>query len=248
MSQQMPTLVLVHGGNGSSRNWSNVIAALKPHNIPTLAVDLPSVAKDPSNLSNLGDLFADAETIHAAIASLPPSTPIILVAHSFAGASVTQAASADLTNIKRIIYITASVPRPGTSLAESFSEFSPKSPDWVNLDQETFTVTLKLDEAAIDSLYSPELRGDPKVLEIVRSAKPQHMKGLMQVPTVVGWKEHPATFVVLKNDRAFEAEGQRRLAQMMGADVVELEETHAGFLAYPEKMVEVLVKIAKESA
>jgi pimeloyl-ACP methyl ester carboxylesterase len=104
MSDQKPTVVLVHGAFAESASWNGVIAKLQDAGIPTVAVANP-----------LRSLAGDAAYLRDVIAGV--GTPVVLAGHSYAGLVITEAA-AENDAVLALVYAAAFVPEHGQSAFE----------------------------------------------------------------------------------------------------------------------------------
>lgn len=104
-----PTVVLVHGAFADASGWNDVIARLlrESYSVIAPANPLRSVAGDSAYLASI-------------LATI--SGPIVLVAHSYGGIVVTNAAAGD-PNVKALVYVAAFVPDEGESLLGLQSKF-----------------------------------------------------------------------------------------------------------------------------
>jgi pimeloyl-ACP methyl ester carboxylesterase len=98
-----PTIVLVHGAWADSSSWSGVISRLQRDGYPVLA--------DPNPLRGLA---SDAAYLSAFIQQRTTG-PVVLVGHSYGGAVITDAATADPT-VKALVYVDAFAPAQGESV------------------------------------------------------------------------------------------------------------------------------------
>lgn len=112
MSNQKPTVVLVHGAFAESASWDGVIEELYRAGITSVAVANP-----------LRSLSGDAAYVRDVIASI--DGPVVLVGHSYAGLVISEASSAN-DKVAALVYVSAFVPEQGDS-AFSLSESAPGS-------------------------------------------------------------------------------------------------------------------------
>ncbi|MFJ3841710.1 alpha/beta fold hydrolase [Streptomyces sp. NPDC090054] len=105
----LPTIVLVHGGFADASCWNGVIEQLQQAGYPTIA---------PAN--PLRSLPTDAAYIASVLRSI--SGPVVLVGHSYGGATITNAA-AGATNVKALVYIAAFVPDEGEQLSVLINKY-----------------------------------------------------------------------------------------------------------------------------
>ena len=106
-----PSLLLVHGGWHRPEHWKLLTDELCGVDVHTVA--LPSSGDDPAAL---GDMFADAQAIAAAVAAI--DGPVVVLAHSAGGVPTTQAL-ATAANVRRIVYVAAFLLDVGDSMLSS---------------------------------------------------------------------------------------------------------------------------------
>ena len=104
MSEQKPTVVLVHGAFAESSSWNGVIAQLQQHDVRAVAVANP-----------LRSLAGDAAYVRDVLASI--EGPIVLVGHSYGGLVITEAAAGN-DAVVGLVYAAAFVPETGQSAFE----------------------------------------------------------------------------------------------------------------------------------
>jgi len=104
MSEQKPTIVLVHGAFAESSSWNGVIAQLQQHDVRAVAVANP-----------LRSLAGDAAYVRDVLASI--DGPIVLVGHSYGGLVITEAAAGN-DAVVGLVYVAAFVPETGQSAFE----------------------------------------------------------------------------------------------------------------------------------
>src|SRR6478735_4174886 len=101
MSEQKPTVVLVHGAFAESASWNGVIERLYAQGITSTAVANP-----------LRSLAGDAAYVRDVIASL--EGPVVLVGHSYGGMVISEA-SAGNEQVAALVYASAFAPETGDS-------------------------------------------------------------------------------------------------------------------------------------
>jgi pimeloyl-ACP methyl ester carboxylesterase len=98
-SDPRPTIVLVHGDFADASSWNKVIAPLQDRGFTVVAP--PNTLRGPSQ---------DAPYLASYLESIPG--PIVLVAHSYGGFVITNAATGN-PNVKALVYIDAFAPDEG---------------------------------------------------------------------------------------------------------------------------------------
>src|SRR5688572_11578877 len=101
MTQQKPTVVLVHGAFAESASWTVVIEELQANAVPVVAVANP-----------LRSLPGDAAYLRDVLATI--TTPVILVGHSYGGMVITEAAAGN-DRVAGLVYVCAFAPEQGES-------------------------------------------------------------------------------------------------------------------------------------
>ena len=98
-SDPLPTIVLVHGDWADASSWSGVIKLLQDRGFTVVAP--PNMLRGPSQ---------DAPYLASYLQTIPG--PIVLVAHSYGGFVMTNAATGN-ANVKALVYIDAFAPDEG---------------------------------------------------------------------------------------------------------------------------------------
>ena len=99
MTEQQPTIVLVHGAFAESASWNGVIPRLQQQGLRTVAVANP-----------LRSLAGDAAYLRDVVASI--GGPVVLVGHSYGGMVITEAAAGN-PDVVGLVYVAAFVPETG---------------------------------------------------------------------------------------------------------------------------------------
>jgi pimeloyl-ACP methyl ester carboxylesterase len=98
--------------------WHRMVEPLAALGLETLAVELPSCVASPEVSGEaLGDMYADADAVRAAIDEV--DGPVVLVGHSYGGMVITDAAEG-CGNVKHLIYVTSMMPE----LSETMASFA----------------------------------------------------------------------------------------------------------------------------
>ncbi|MFI5709225.1 alpha/beta fold hydrolase [Kribbella sp. NPDC051620] len=101
MTQQKPTVVLVHGAFAESASWNGVVERLQAAEVPVVAVANP-----------LRSVPGDAAYVRDVIAGI--DGPVILVGHSYGGMVITEAAAGS-DKVAGLVYVCAFAPAQGES-------------------------------------------------------------------------------------------------------------------------------------
>jgi pimeloyl-ACP methyl ester carboxylesterase len=103
-SDSRPTIVLVHGDWADASSWNEVIAPLQDRGFTVVAP--PNTLRGPSQ---------DAPYLASYLQTIPG--PIVLVAHSYGGFVITNAATGN-ANVKALVYIDAFAPDENETATE----------------------------------------------------------------------------------------------------------------------------------
>lgn len=109
MTQQKPTVVLVHGAFAESASWSGVVERLQARSVDVVAVANP-----------LRELPGDAAYLRDVLAGI--DTPVVLVGHSYGGMVITEAAAGN-DQVAALVYVCAFAPERGESALELSGKF-----------------------------------------------------------------------------------------------------------------------------
>ena len=109
----MATFILVHGAWHGAWCWRHVVPALAARGHRVLAPDLPGHGADPAPpaAQNLDDY---ANRVRELLAG--GDEPVVLVGHSLGGLVVAAVAETHPERIRRLVFLTAFLPRDGDSL------------------------------------------------------------------------------------------------------------------------------------
>lgn len=109
MTEQKPTIVVVHGAFAESAGWTGVIERLHEQSYEVVAIANP-----------LRSLVSDAAYLRDVIAGI--NTPVVLVGHSYGGMVITEAAT-DSDRVTGLVYVCAFAPEQGESALELSNMF-----------------------------------------------------------------------------------------------------------------------------
>ena len=219
-----PVLLLVHGAFFGAWSWDAVRQDLLARGWQSQTVDLPSVADRGS--ARFG-LFEDADVVRRRIEEI--GAPVVVVAHSYGGAVVTQAA-AEQPNVRHLIYVCGFQLDVGESLLSA----SGKAPDWWNVEGDILTVH----DPRVVLLH--DVAQDP-ALQAVARLKPFSLCATSQKVTVAGWHTISSTYFVADQDKALPPRAQDFLAKR-ATHVRHLPSGHVPLLSVPLALADLIVE------
>lgn len=219
----MTTLVLTHGAFHGSWCFDPLVAELEARGAATALVDLP-----------LTDLTDDAAAVTAVLDTI--EGPVILLGHSYGGAVVTVAGNHP--SVERLVYLTALGPDSG--------ELGSGGPMRIG---EQFLTTMRVDDDGLPyidpehaaQIFYPDI--DTAEAERWATKLRSGNTGGAVIVEKAAWRSVPSTYVVCTDDPILLVEGQRAVAQRMGADIVEIPGDHSPMVARPAELADILVAL-----
>ncbi|MFE9557819.1 alpha/beta fold hydrolase [Streptomyces sp. NPDC006703] len=239
MTTSTPTVVLVHGAFADAASWSGVIAELQSHGIPVIAPPNP-----------LRGLASDAAYVASVAAQI--DGPVVLVGHSYGGALITVAGTAE--NVVGLVYVAAYVLEEGESLGELQSRF-PDSPQVSNLKQWTYpvdgadpAVEVTITPDAFPDVFAADVPADvTKVLAVAQ--RPLAAAAFEETAAAAAWKTKPSWALVAGADHAINPEVERFGAQRAGATIVEIEgASHAVAVSQPKQVAALILDAVRATS
>jgi pimeloyl-ACP methyl ester carboxylesterase len=219
----MTTIVLTHGAFHGSWCFEPLVAELEARGASTALVELP-----------LTDLTEDAAAVTAVLDSI--DGPVILLGHSYGGAVVTVAGNHP--SVERLVYLAALGPDAG--------ELGSGGPMTIG---EQFLTTMRVDDNGLPFI-DPEFAAqvfypDINPADAARWAKKLRSgnTGGNVIVEKAAWRSTPSTYVVCTDDPILLVDGQRAVAERMGADVVEMPGDHSPMVARPAELADILVAL-----
>lgn len=228
-----PAVLYVHGAfvRDGAWWWSRVAEPLAARGITSHAVDLPSCGA----AAPLGGFADDVATVRSAIAAI--DGPVVVVAHSYGGMAVTEAA-AGMPNVAHLLYVSAIVPDLQSVLTSG----------WVPADGAVATTVDFREDGTIgenarhfvDRLLSASDE-DTKQAAMTRLTR-QNGAVYAQETTAAAWREIESTYVVCRADGDVTVEIQRTQAARTKA-VIELDTNHFPHVERPDLIADIVVDL-----
>ena len=227
MSNNKPTVVLVHGFWGGAAHWHNVIVELLRKGYTAIrAVELP--------LTSLAD---DAERTRKMVAQV--QGPVLLVGHSYGGAVITQAG--DMPNVVGLVYIAAFAPDAGESPGGITQEHPPMAVPNLAPDSDGYlwVIPEKYHESFCQDLSAEE----GLVMGLTQKAPLASTFG--DTITAPAWKKKPSWYQISSEDRMISPVNQERMSARLGAKkVITLAASHASLASMPAEVAALIDEAA----
>lgn len=225
-------VLLLHSAFTGAWEWEHVIAELDQRGVTAKAIDL--TARTAS-----GSFDQDVDLARTTLKEL--GGPAVLVGHSYSGAVITQA-SADNDDVAALVYVCAALPEKGESLGELLG----RDPvpgilgnHMVPADDGTATVT---EDGARAAIYNDAT--DEQFTSISSRLGAHNLSTFGAPVTAVGYEQHPTTYIVTLQDKAFSPDLQRSMAAH-ASTVVEVDAGHGVTLTRPAEVAEAIAAAAR---
>lgn len=236
----MSRFVLVHGSAHGAWCWRDLIGPLTALGHEVVALDLPGSGDDGTPLADV-TLSGYAQAILATL-----TAPSILVGHSAAGFAIRAAAEADPARISRLVYLCAYLPQPGQSLVQ-MRKAAPEQPLKGALELDPARRAFRFTEAALPA----NLYGDcpPGTADYARPRLGWQAIAPQSTPVAFTGKGAgvPASYILCEKDQTIPPAHQLAMAEAGGiapGDLHALPSGHAPFFAMPERLAQLLDRIA----
>lgn len=234
--EDKPTIVLVHGSWADASGWNDVVKQLQREGYPVIA---------PAN--PLRSLTDDSAYIASVLASV--EGPIVLVAHSYGGAVITNAATGN-PNVKALVYIAGFAVAEGESLLGLLENF-PGSQALAAL--RTVPFPLPDGSTGIDSYLMQDKFHDvfaqdvgPKTATVMAATQRAAALASFEEPSgAPAWETIPSWFLIPEQDRVIPPDAHRFMAERAGGYVVEVKGSHAIMVSKPNKVFDLIERAVK---
>ena len=233
-----PTIVLVHGAFEDASIWNKVIARLQRDGYPVVAFANPllGVAVDAAYLRSVIDRIQG---------------PVILAAHSYGGAVITQAGTDP--KVKGLVYAAAVIPAAGEAASNLLERFPgstfPTSVEAVSYSLPDGTSGTYLFYQA-DKFHNNVAADVPEgeAAMMLATQRPMNLAALTETLTSAAWTSKPSWQIRTLQDLAIPPAEQKFEADRAKSHVVEVNASHAVTVSNPDVVADVIVQAARAAA
>ena len=234
MSDETPTVVLVHGAFADASSWNGVVELLQAKGLKVTA---------PAN--PLRGIAIDSAYIAGVLGQIPG--PILAVGHSYGGAVLTNAAT-NAENVVGLVYVAAFAPDEGEVLGEvtggskdSVLDAALVSLQYPSGDSGGSAVELAIDPAKFHDAFAADLPAEQSAV-LAATQRPVAQAAFSEPSGPPAWKRLPSWAAVASVDTAAGTDVIRSMAQRAGATITELEGSHVIMISQPQAVTDVILE------
>jgi pimeloyl-ACP methyl ester carboxylesterase len=227
-----PTIVLVHGDWADGSSWSGVIERLQRRGFTVVAP--PNPLRGPSS---------DAPYLASFLQTIPG--PIVLVAHSYGGFVITNAATGN-ANIRALVYIDAFIP----DIGQTFVDLAPGS----CVDPDTAFNAVPVPGGVVDLYLRSEANPPyPGFAECFANGVDRNQTALLaavQRPAAFdqfvessgppAWETIPSWSLIGTDDRVIPPAQQQAMSTNAGAQISTVNAGHLSLISRPNAVINII--------
>lgn len=226
MSNESPTVVLVHGGFVDGSGWQPVHDILTDDGFEVAVVQHPTV-------SLAGDVAATTHVIEGV------EGPVVLVGHSYGGVVITETGTHP--QVAGLVYVAAFAPDRGESVdtliadpppGASVPPILPPRNGFLALDRAQFHASFAAD-------LSPELAAF-----MADSQVPWGVDALAGTVSEPAWRSKPSWYLVATDDRMIPPPAQQAMAERAGSTVQQVAGSHSVYVSQPQAVADLVKQAA----
>ena len=233
MSQETPTVVLVHGAFADASSWSGVVERLQANGVRVTA---------PAN--PLRGISIDSAYIASVLQQTPG--PVLAVGHSYGGAVLSNAAT-NASNVVGLVFVAAFAPDEGETLGEveAGSKDSVLNSALVTLNYPTAdgdtAVEFAIEPSKLHDAFAGDLSEEHAAL-LAATQRPAAELAFSEPSGPPAWKRLPSWTVLATGDKAAGTDVIRAEAERAGATITEVEGSHVIMISQPQVVTDVITE------
>jgi pimeloyl-ACP methyl ester carboxylesterase len=232
-----PTIVLVHGAFADASGFGAVTSRLQRRGYTVIA---------PAN--PLRGPASDAAYVASVMKTI--EGPIVLVAHSYGGAVITEAAN-EVSNVKALVYLNALALDEGETNLDITQRFPNQFFDAVvprpfPQADGTQGTDLYIDPTRFRSLFAPDVPARTAA-RMATAQRPVSLAAGQEKSTAPAWKTIPSWYLIGRQDRVINPAAQRFMAKRAGAHTSAINSSHASYISHPAKVTKLILRAARKA-
>ena len=221
-----PTIVFCHGIWADGSCFSKVIPALQAdgHEVIAVQYGLDSYAEDLATVKR---------TLNRV------GSPVLLVGHSYGGATITGAGMDD--RVVGLVYIAAVAPDAGETVQDQLNKY----PSDIFSRVEVADGRAWMLPNGTEFFAGDLSEADQKLVWATHYAPVADLFQQQKLGAKdIAWRSKPSWYVLAKQDHTVHPDLQRWVSKRMGATVTEVESSHVPMLSQPDIVIGVIRKAA----
>ena len=230
-----PTVVLVHGAFADASGFGAVTSRLQRRGYTVIS---------PAN--PLRGPASDAAAVASVLKTI--AGPIVLVAHSYGGAVITQAAN-QVGNVEALVYLNALALDEGESNLDITNRFPNDFFDTVLArpflqPDGTQGADLYIDPAKFHAVFAADIPARTAA-RMASAQRPVSLAAGQEKSTAPAWRTIPSWYLIGRQDRVINPDAQRFMAKRANAHTTEINSSHATYISHPAKVTQLIVRAAR---
>ena len=226
MTTKKPTIVFCHGIWADGSCFSKVIPALQADGHEVIAVQY-----------NLESYEEDLAIVKRTLNRV--GSPVLLVGHSYGGATITGAGTDD--RVVGLVYIAAVAPDAGETVQDQLNKYPS---DIFSRVEVADNLAWMLPSGT--EFFAGDLPEDEQKLVWATHFPPNVdlFKEQKLTPDQVAWRSKPSWYLLATGDHTVHPDLQRWVSSRMGAKVTEVASSHVPMLSQPDVVIGVIREAA----
>jgi len=224
------TVVLVHGGGGSSATWDRVVPLLDDLGVPSVAVELPSCLPE--------SVLDDAAAVRVAVDECVG--PVVLAGHSWGGMVLTEVGMH--RSVKRLVYLDGLMLDAGDNV---FVVTDGKFAEGFIACARVNDAGMAWDRDALTAYFTSRGWSGVDAHEAMLGLRPQRFEPSIVETTTAAWRTVPSTFVSCDDSEM--SSDLRALFSSRATEVIEMPGDHFPNWLRPGEVAQILARIAEQA-
>lgn len=239
-SSAKPTIVLVHGAWADGASWNEVTRRLQRAGYLVLVPPNP-----------LRSLSGDAAYL-AAFIQQRTTGPVVLVAHSYGGAVITNAGAAD-EDVKALVYINGFAPDEGENVLALANALPGSDLSGDPATKFDFLVypgapagdfDLFVKQTVFPHAFANDLPSRTAAV-LAASQRPITLSAGLEASGAPAWATIPSWYLVGRADNVIPPAQQRAMAERAGASTIDVNAGHLSMLSHPDAVTDLITAAAR---
>jgi pimeloyl-ACP methyl ester carboxylesterase len=225
-----PTIVFVHGAFADASGFGAVTDRLQRRGYTVIS---------PAN--PLRGPASDAAYVASVMQTI--DGPIVLVAHSYGGAVISEAAT-QVGNVKALVYLNALALDEGESNLDISQRFPNDFVDALQPRPFPQGTDLYVDPARFHALFAPDVPARAAA-RMASAQRPVALAAIEEKSTAPAWKTIPSWYLIGRQDEVISPAAQRFMAARAHAHTVRIDSSHVSYISHPGAVTRLVLRAAR---